>query len=125
MPNQTPAEQEDTLITLEGDDGQSYACQLVDVFEFENQEYALLLKSSANGSGAEKEQGQTTGTEEGSLVVMRLTQRDEQCIFQTIEDDKEFERVINHIEELAQESLNEADEHEDGEHSGGCCGAEH
>ncbi len=107
MPNQTPLEEDETLITLEGDDGNAYACQLIDVFEFEKQEYALLLKMPEAGqaplpSPPEGEQG------EGSLIVMRLTQRDDQCIFQTIEDDKEFERVISYIEELAQETLTDS-----------------
>ncbi len=106
MTNQTPAEQDETLITLEGDDGLSYSCQLIDVFEFEKQEYALLLKITEAGKGlATKAKEEEPG--EGSLVVMRLMQRDDQCIFQTIEDDQEFERVIAYIEELAQESLNE------------------
>ena len=106
MTNQTPAEQDETLITLEGDDGLSYSCQLIDVFEFEKQEYALLLKITEAGKGsATKAKEEEPG--EGSLVVMRLMQRDDQCIFQTIEDDQEFERVIAYVEELAQESLNE------------------
>jgi hypothetical protein len=105
MPNQTPAEQDETLITLEGDDGHSYSCQLIDVFEYEKQEYALLLKTPEEGGDGKK--AKKDEPEEGSLVVMRLVQRDDQCIFQTIEDDQEFEKVISYIEELAQESLNE------------------
>jgi hypothetical protein len=107
MPNQTPApaEQDETLITLEGDDGHSYSCQLIDVFEYEKQEYALLLKTPEEGEDSKK--AKKDEPEEGSLVVMRLIQRDDQCIFQTIEDDQEFEKVISYIEELAQESLNE------------------
>jgi hypothetical protein len=112
MPNQKPAEQDETLITLEGDDGHSYSCQLIDVFEFEKQEYALLLKTpeedqGTNGANKESKKTKKDEPEEGSLVVMRLVQREDQCIFQTIEDDQEFEKVISYIEELAQESLNE------------------
>ena len=111
MPNQTPAEQDETLITLEGDDGQSYSCQLIDVFEFEKQEYALLLKTSeSEETKKQKDKANKDEPEDGSLVVMRLLQRDDQCIFQTIEDDQEFEKVIAYIEELAQQSLNETTE---------------
>jgi hypothetical protein len=106
MPNQTPAEQDETLITLEGDDGHSYSCQLIDVFEFEKQEYALLVKNP-DAQGTENKKAKPGEPEEGSLVVMRLLQRDDQCIFQTIEDDQEFEKVISYIEELAQQSLDE------------------
>ena len=44
MENKGPSDQEENLITLEGDDGHSYSCQLIDIFEFEKQEYGLLLK---------------------------------------------------------------------------------
>jgi hypothetical protein len=86
------------MITLEGEDGNSYQCQILDIFEFETQEYALLLKlGEPKPEGAEDD-------EEGSLVIMRLIQRDEQSIFQTIESDDEFERVVAHVEELARQA---------------------
>jgi len=119
MPNQMPSEQDETLITLEGDDGHSYSCQLIDVFEFEKQEYALLLKITEAGHEAKaSKKAKEDEQDEGSLVVMRLVQREDQCIFQTIEDDQEFERVISYIEELAQKSLNEtADQIAKSEHT--------
>jgi uncharacterized protein YrzB (UPF0473 family) len=93
MTNEAQMQQEDTMITLEGEDGNSYSCQLLNIFEFEGQDYALLLKL-----GEDKEQAED---EDGSLVIMRLIQRDDQSIFQTIESDEEFERVVAHIEEIA------------------------
>ncbi len=114
MDNKAPAEQQDeTLITLEGDDGNSYSCQLIDVFEFEKQEYALLLKvgeleKKTAGKGNKTEAPEEAEDGEGSLVVMRLVQRDDQYIFQTIENDQEFERVISYVEELAAQSLTES-----------------
>ena len=116
MPNQTPIEEDETLITLEGDDGHAYSCQLVDVFEFEKQEYALLLRMPQADQPAAPDTKKSEDEDEpaeGSLVVMRLTQREDQCIFQTIEDDKEFERVTSYIEQLAQESLSEPGEQVD------------
>jgi len=93
---------EEAMITLEGEDGHSYQCQILDIFEFENQEYALLLKlGEPKPDGVEED-------EEGSLVIMRLIQRDDQSIFQTIESDEEFERVVAHVEELARLSEQEA-----------------
>lgn len=91
---------EEAMITLEGEDGQSYTCQILDIFDFEEQEYALLLKL---GGGAEED-------EEGSLVIMRLIQRDDQSIFQTIESDDEFDRVVAHVEELARMSEDASEE---------------
>jgi uncharacterized protein YrzB (UPF0473 family) len=91
-------QQEEAVITLEGEDGHSYSCQILDIFEFDNQEYALLLKMDEPEKT--EEEAEAAG-DDGSLVIMRLVQRDDQSIFQTIESDEEFERVVKHVEELA------------------------
>lgn len=105
MNNEAQTQQEEAIITLEGEDGHSYSCQILDIFDFEGQEYALLLKM-----GEPKNEG-ADDDEEGSLVIMRLIQREDQSIFQTIESDDEFERVVAHVEELAKAAEKEgADE---------------
>jgi len=98
MNNESQTQQDEGVITLEGEDGHSYSCQILDIFEFENQEYALLLKMG----GAAAEEGEDD--EEGSLVIMRLITRDDQSIFQTIESDEEFDRVVKYVEEQAAEA---------------------
>ena len=98
MNNEAPTQQEEAMITLEGEDGHSYSCQILDIFEFEQQEYALLLKMGDQKAEAQEED------DEGSLVIMRLIQRDDQSIFQTIESDDEFEKVVAYVEELARQS---------------------
>jgi len=105
MSNEAPTQDDEAIITLEGEDGQSYECQILDIFEFEGQEYALLLKK-----GGEKD-AKAEDDEEGSLVIMRLIQRDDNSIFQTIESDEEFDKVVAHVEELARMS----EEGEEGE----------
>jgi uncharacterized protein YrzB (UPF0473 family) len=82
------------FITLQGEDGQDYPCQILQIFDFDNKEYALLLnlaEESTNG----------TGEDSGSLVVMRLTQQGEQAIFQTIESEEEFQKVVAYVEEMS------------------------
>ncbi len=101
MNNEAQTQQEEAIITLEGEDGHSYSCQILDIFEFENQEYALLLKMGDNKTETTEED------EEGSLVIMRLIQRDDQSIFQTIESDEEFDKVVRHVEEIARQSEQE------------------
>jgi uncharacterized protein YrzB (UPF0473 family) len=101
MNDEAHSEHEDALVTLEGEDGNSYSCQILDIFEFEQNEYALLLKVAdtkpqENGNKKEDE-------EDESLVIMRLIQRDDQSIFQTIESDEEFDKVVAHVEELARQ----------------------
>jgi uncharacterized protein YrzB (UPF0473 family) len=101
MTNEAQMQQEDTMITLEGEDGNSYSCQLLNIFEFEGNDYALLLKLTEGKEPPEDE--------DGSLVIMRLIQRDDQSIFQTIESDEEFEKVVAHIEEIARPLEEEAE----------------
>lgn len=105
MNNEAQTQQEDAAtITLEGEDGHSYTCQILDIFEFENQDYALLLKMGDSKDETVPED------EDGSLVIMRLITRDDQSIFQTIESDEEFERVVAHVEEMARQSEQEGED---------------
>jgi uncharacterized protein YrzB (UPF0473 family) len=110
MNNEAQTQQDEAVITLEGEDGHSYSCQILDIFEFENQEYALLLKMpGATEAGATPEDEEAEEDEDGSLVIMRLITREDQSIFQTIESDEEFDRVVKHVEERAQEAESEAE----------------
>lgn len=92
-------ELEDQIITLEGEDGHSYECRILGLFEFEEKEYALLLNIG--------EAGKQENNEEPSTVVMQLITKDDQAVFRTIEDDEEFERVIAYVRELANEMEDE------------------
>ena len=80
------SEEQNTVITLEGEDGSSYRCTLLDIFEFEENAYALLLNMDDN-----------------NLVIMRLIERDNQTVLQTIESDEEYERVSTHVVEIVSE----------------------
>ena len=101
MNNEATTPPDEATITLEGEDGHSYSCQILDIFEFENQEYALLLKMGGGGAAPEAAEDDE---EDGSLVIMRLITREDQSIFQTIESDEEFDKVVKHVEERAQEA---------------------
>lgn len=75
---------EQVLITLESDHGQSIPCRLLDIIEFMNFEYALLLELA-----------------DESLVIMRMRVKNGETVFQTIESDEEFNRVVQHVRMLA------------------------
>ena len=75
---------EEQVITLEGEDGHSYVCRILGLFEFEE------------AGKAEEE-----GGDEPSTVVMQLITKDDQAVFRTIENDEEFDRVIAYVRELA------------------------
>lgn len=70
------------VVTIEGEDGELYSCQILEVFEFEGGEYALLLRVS-----------------DDDLLIMRLVRRDDETIFEAIESEEEYERVIACAEE--------------------------
>jgi len=97
MTNEAIPSNEEAIITLEGEDGTSYNCQILDIIEFEGQDYGILLKlkDQAAGEAAEAE------SDDESLVIMRLIQKDDHSIFRTIESDEEFDRVVAYVEELA------------------------
>jgi len=86
---------EEQVITLEGEDGHSYVCRILGLFEFEEKEYALLLNMGEAGKAEEE------GGDEPSTVVMQLITKDDQAVFRTIENDEEFDRVIAYVRELA------------------------
>ncbi|MBX9571676.1 MAG: DUF1292 domain-containing protein [Candidatus Obscuribacterales bacterium] len=85
---------EEQVITLEGEDGHSYVCRILGLFEFDEKEYALLLNMGEVGQEGQQE-------EEPSTVVMQLITKDDQAVFRTIESDEEFNRVIEHVRKLA------------------------
>ncbi len=96
VPQSEDGNPDEAIITLEGEDGTSYNCQILDIIEFEGQDYGILLKLKGQGSAGKEEED-----DEESLVIMRLIQRDDHSIFRTIESDEEFDKVVAYVEELA------------------------
>jgi len=77
---------EPDIVVLTGSDGTDYRCQLLEIFDLEDQEYALLIKLDE---------------ESEKLVIMRIAERDGRTFFQSITDEDEFQRVLARINELA------------------------
>jgi hypothetical protein len=102
---------DEQTITLESEDGRSYACRILGVFEFDNKEYALLLNLGDQENEAEAKV-EPDGT---STVIMQLIEKDDQAIFRTIESDEEFERVVAYVKELAMEISEEEGDEEEGD----------
>ena len=100
---------DEQTITLESEDGRSYACRILGVFQFDNKEYALLLNM---GEGENEEDAAKDGA---STVIMQLIEKDDQAIFRTIESDEEFEKVVAYVKELASSEDFDDDEDEDEE----------
>ncbi len=87
-------EENENLIEITDDDGNVIKCELYDIIEFENQQYALLTEADSE-------------EDEPEVVLMKYTEEGEDSYFETIDDDDEFERVSNYIENLDDEDTDE------------------
>lgn len=80
---------EDQIIETLDENGNVIKFELYDIVEVDEQEYALLLP-------VEEEEGD-------EVVLMKLTKDDEDYLFETIDDDEEFDRVANYVENMDDE----------------------
>lgn len=85
------AENENFIETVD-EEGNKVSFELVDIVTVDDVEYALLLPTEKDEEA-----------EEGELLVMRLKKDGEEFSFEAIEDDDEFEKVAEYIEELEDE----------------------
>ncbi|PWL73670.1 DUF1292 domain-containing protein [Candidatus Gastranaerophilales bacterium] len=84
---------EKQLIETVDEEGNVINFELFDIIEVDEQEYALLLPADADEEDSE----------EGEIVLMRLTKDGEDYLFETIEDDEEFKKVEEYIKTLEDE----------------------
>lgn len=85
----------DQLIETVDENGNIITFELFDIVEVDEREYALLLPTDAQEG------------DEDELVLMRLTKDGEDYLFETIDDDDEFNRVAEYVENLAEEDDDE------------------
>lgn len=80
----------ENIITLLDDDGNEVECEVIDMFEFENKEYVVLLP-----------------VDEEDPYILRVDKDDEgNEVFAVIEDDEEFDKVAEAYDELLEEDEN-------------------
>lgn len=89
------AKDKDQLIETVDENGNIITFELFDIVEVDEREYALLLPADAQEG------------DEDELVLMRLTKDGEDYLFETIDDDDEFNRVAEYVENLAEEDDDE------------------
>ena len=83
---------EEQFIETFDEDGNKVTFELLDIVTVDDIEYALLLPKDAE-----------TEDEESEVLVMRLKKDGEEYTFETIEDDEEFDKVAQYIEEIEEE----------------------
>lgn len=75
------------IIKTIDEDGKEVNLRLLDIVTVDEQEYALLADADENPEE----------NEESEIVLMRLKKVDEEYIFETIDDDDEFDLVAQAI----------------------------
>ncbi len=88
--------EENQLIETVDENGNVITFELYDIVEVDEQEYALLLPAEDDDD-----------SEEAELVIMKLTKDGEDYIFETIDDEAEFEKVATYVESLQDEDEEE------------------
>ena len=83
------ADEERQLIETVDAEGNVIKFELYDIVEVDEQEYALLLPAEADENEDEEE-----------LVLMRLLKDGEDYIFESIDDDAEFDKVAEYVESM-------------------------
>ena len=83
--------EETQIIETIDEEGNTINFELYDIVEVEGREYALLLPTEA-------EEG-----EDDEIVLMRLTKDGEDYLFETIDDEAEFDKVAAYVESLEEE----------------------
>lgn len=88
------------VIKTVGEDGEEVSLKLLDIVTINDFDYALLLPIDEELDGDECE-----------VILMRLKQDASEYVFETIEDDEEFNLVSEAI--LTEEGYDDIDEEED------------
>lgn len=78
----TNEEKELQIIKTVDEDGQEIELKLLDIVTVNDVDYALLLPADEDEED-----------EEAEVVLMRLKQENDEYVFETIEDDEEFDAV--------------------------------
>ena len=81
------SEEEQNIVTITDEDGNDTQCEVYDVVEFNDKTYALLLPLDEADEDAE-------------LIVLEYVEEGDECYFQNIEDEEEFDKVCEYIQSL-------------------------
>ena len=81
--------EEDQIIETDDENGNVVKFELYDIVEVDEKEYALLLPTDEEDAD--------------EVVLMKITKDGEEYLFETIDDDDEFEKVAQYVENMEDE----------------------
>jgi len=94
------------VIQTEDEDGNLHNFELIDIIEVDEQEYGILLYVEDENASEEEQ-------EEQELAIMRLIKDGDGYIFETIEDEAEFEKVSAFVEAELNADLDDEEEEDE------------
>lgn len=109
-------DEERDIVVFSDDDGNEFELDVIDYFEHEDTEYAVLMDLSAAECGCEEEAGDCEA--EQDVYIMKVVVTDEVEEFLPADEDK-----MDVLAAIVEERLNRM-EAEDEEAMNGCCGCE-
>lgn len=80
-------EEEQNVVEISDENGNVTQCEVYDVIDYEGKSYALLLPLDEDDEDAE-------------LIVLEYIEEGDECYFQSIDDEKEFDAVCEYIQSL-------------------------
>ena len=87
------------IIKTQDENGKIYNFEFIDILDFEGQEYGLLMYIDEENDSVSKDE-----QNEEEVVIMKLIKNNDNYIFETIDDDKEFEKVVAYLESESEEA---------------------
>ncbi|MCQ2740084.1 MAG: DUF1292 domain-containing protein [bacterium] len=82
------AEEEQNLVEICDEDGNVTQCEVYDIVEYNDKTYALLYPLDEENE------------EEPELIVFEYVEEGDECYFQNIDDQEEFDAVCDYIQSL-------------------------
>jgi uncharacterized protein YrzB (UPF0473 family) len=101
--NGSSAADEPPVIYTTDEEGVEHRFQMIDMIEVEGQLYGLLLYLG------DEEEKDAEGYDE-EVVVMRIVEEDGEQVFEAIEDEDEFEKVVAFVEQMEEDEDDLEDE---------------
>ena len=83
-------DEENNIIQTTDENGEEQSFELVDVFKVNDKDYAALIRVNPDGTPLKDE--------EEELILMRLIEEEDNYTFEEIEDDDEFNAVVDAFE---------------------------
>lgn len=93
---------ETKIIKTQDENGEVHNFELIDVVEVDNNEYGLLVYVDENEEektpACQCDEESCECEHEEEIIIMKLNKKGESYSFETIEDDDEFNKVVEYLE---------------------------